>query len=117
MARFHGPSLPAAAIANGEIANAMVAAGTLTGAKLASNPFVQKAVVGHNGAGACTATGLTVGQRVISVIGFKTDGTGTQVEAKASFEAAVTVADQLQQSSVSDLSTLTYIVTVIPAAS
>lgn len=115
--RLHGAAISAVELGAASVGLSEVAAGILTGAKLVAAPFVTKAVVGRNGAGACTATGLTVGQRIISVVGLKTDGTGTLVEAKASFESTVTVVDQLQQSSASDLSTLTYIVTLIPAAS
>jgi hypothetical protein len=54
---------------------------------------------GHNGAGACTATGTLVGDRVISIAGLTTVG-----GLAASFESTITVADQIQQTSATDLS-------------
>ena len=55
--------------------------------------------VGHNNVGACTLTGAKIGDVVESVVNL-TDGTTIT----ASFEAKITVNDQLQQSSTSDLS-------------
>jgi hypothetical protein len=54
---------------------------------------------GHNNVGACTATGVAVGDVLFSVTGLTTVG-----DASSSFEAVVTVADQIQQSAVGDLS-------------
>jgi hypothetical protein len=56
--------------------------------------------VGHNGVGAVTLTGAKVGDVVIGVVNV-TDGASLS----SSFESKITVADQIQQSSVSDLST------------
>lgn len=59
---------------------------------------------GRNGAGACTAAGLKVGDKVIQLI-----STATGVaSAKPDFESVITVNGQIQQTSVADLSANTY---------
>lgn len=58
------------------------------------------AMTGRNGAGACTLTGAKVGDTVVGVA----DLAGGSVSAAASFEGTVSVQDQLQQSSASNLS-------------
>ncbi len=67
---------------------------------------------GKNGTGACTLTGAAIGDRVIGVAGITSGGIGG---AAASFESTITVADQIQQSSASNLSTLSYVVILAPA--
>jgi hypothetical protein len=62
---------------------------------------------GKNGAGACTATGTLAGDVIFAVAGITTVGV-----ADASFEAVVTVNDQIQQSSASDLSLKNYVAIV-----
>lgn len=62
---------------------------------------------GNNGAGACTATGLAVGDKVLGVAGLTTVGL-----AASSFEATITVVNQIQQSAVGDLSTINYLALV-----
>jgi len=64
---------------------------------------------GRNGAGACTATGLAIGDKVMSVVGLTDDVSGNQAD---KFEATITVADQIQQSSATDLSTKDYLALV-----
>jgi hypothetical protein len=54
---------------------------------------------GAAAAGACTLTGAKVGDKVVSLVNL-TDA----ADAKSSFEAIITVADQIQQSSASNLS-------------
>lgn len=54
---------------------------------------------GHNLAGACTATGAKVGDKVVGIVNLTTPASGTSL-----FEATITVADQIQQSSATDLS-------------
>ena len=51
---------------------------------------------GKNGAGACTASGAVAGMKVLGVFGMTAGALGN---AAASFEATVTVNDQIQQSS------------------
>ncbi len=98
---FHG------ATPVGQRTNANQAAiGSLTGyVPLASLKYI--AFVGHNGAGACTATGLSVGDTVIGIVNLTTPGTAT-----SSFEAAVTVNNQIQQSSASNLSAANLVILV-----
>jgi hypothetical protein len=103
--RFHGQ----------EALTAILGAGAVTGAKMAPPLALSAAFVGHNGAGACTLTGATVGQRVAFLYGAPTAG-GALVEASASFESTISVAGQIQQSSASNLSTDTYIVGLLPVA-
>jgi len=64
-------------------------------------------VDGRNGAGAITATGAVVGDKVIGVAGMTAGALGA---ATASFEATITVVDQVQQSSASNLSANDYLV-------
>ena len=54
---------------------------------------------GHNLAGACTATGLAVGDRFLGVSGLTTMGI-----VSAKFQSVVTVANQIQQSAAENLS-------------
>lgn len=61
--------------------------------------------VGHNGAGACTLTGAKVGDKVLNV-----SNVTDHVTAASSFETFITVADQIQQTAVGDLSLKTIIV-------
>lgn len=64
-------------------------------------------VDGRNGTGAITATGAVVGDMVIGVAGLTAGALGS---ATASFESVVTVVDQVQQSSASNLSANDYLV-------
>jgi hypothetical protein len=57
------------------------------------------AFTGKNGTGACTATGARVGDKVIGVVNTTDGSTGS-----ANYEATITVANQIQQSSATDLS-------------
>ena len=63
------------------------------------------AFAGKNGAGACTATGLNVGDKILSVTGV---AAGTVGDQSALFETVVTVDDQIQQSSDTNLSANIY---------
>lgn len=65
--------------------------------------------VGSNGAGACTLVGAKVGDVVASVQDI-TD----HVQHTAAFEAVITVADQIQQSSATDYSAKTIVVQLRP---
>lgn len=68
---------------------------------------------GRNGAGACTATGAVVGDKVIGVFGITGGALG---DASASFETTVTVTDQIQQSSGSNLSANDYVALLLAVA-
>jgi hypothetical protein len=59
---------------------------------------------GKNGAGACTATGVAVNDVIFGVAGLTTVG-----QLDASFEAVVTVANQIQQLAAGDLSTKNFL--------
>ncbi len=73
-------------------------------------------MVGSNGAGACTATGAAIGDRPIVIFGAPTAGGALVAFVPGTdFESAVTVTDQLQQLSASNLSTDTLIVVLSPA--
>jgi hypothetical protein len=74
---------------------------TLDAAEAATASNSQKVLVftGKNGAGVCTLTGATVGDIVVGSVNL-TDAT----DDKALFEGAITVVDQIQQSSASNLS-------------
>lgn len=62
---------------------------------------------GHNGAGACTANGVAVGDVIYAVAGLTDVGA-----ADASFEEVVTVVNQIQQASASDLSLKNFVALV-----
>lgn len=68
---------------------------------------------GRNGAGACTLTGAAVGDRVVGVAGITAGSLGI---VDSSFESTITVINQIQQSSASDLSTKGYLALLMPAA-
>lgn len=68
---------------------------------------------GRNGAGACTLTGAVVGDLVVGVACLTAGQLGM---VDASFEAAITVADQIQQSAATDLSARAYVVLLLPVA-
>lgn len=96
------------------IATAKIAAGAVVGTKLAATGIASGSFTGHNNTGACTLTGATVGQRVLALFEIDTSSAATGVE--ASFESTITVADQIQQSSASNLSAKKYAVILLPVA-
>lgn len=65
---------------------------------------------GAAAAGACTAAGLEVGDRILAVTGLASATVGNQA---ANFESVVSVDDQIQQSSSSDLSNNVYLALVL----
>lgn len=73
------------------------------GAALASIDVIS--FVGKNGAGACTMTGVKAGDVVFSVTGVVAADVGSQ---GSLFESVITVNDQIQQSSATNLSTKVY---------
>lgn len=95
-------------ITTGEILTAMLADNAVTGPKLASTALNGLVFTGRNGAGACTLTGAKVGDKVV-LLANVTDGS----EGKAAFESTITVADQIQQSSASDLSAKKFVVLLV----
>lgn len=116
---------PAGALADGSVTTAKIAAAAVTGAKLIGTSMSWGMFDGRNGAGACTLTGAVVGQRVLVGLPMgdasdeNTKGSGvctTRATFVALFETAITVADQIQQTSASDLSDNVYMVILLPAA-
>lgn len=78
----------------------------------ASNSRKMRVFTGAAAAGACTLTGAAVGDRVVGCVN------GTDLtDDKANFEATITVADQIQQSSASNLSAKKFIVFIITPVS
>lgn len=63
--------------------------------------------------GACTATGAVVGDKVLAVFGITNGALGA---AGASFEATITVVNQIQQSSASNLSANDYVAILLAVA-
>jgi predicted metalloprotease with PDZ domain len=61
-------------------------------------------------AGACTLTGVKVGDLVLSVTGVAAADVGDQA---TKFEAAITVNDQIQQTSATDLSTKVFMALIL----
>ena len=68
---------------------------------------------GRSGAGACTAAGAVVGDLVLAVFGITNGALGA---AGASFEGTITVIDQIQQSSASNLSANDYVAVLLSVA-
>lgn len=96
-------------LASGAVTGVKIAAAAVDGTKLSNTATVRRVIfTGHNNAGACTATGLRVGDVVIG-----TTNLSDLLDAKASFETTITVNDQIQQSSASDLSTKKFDVLVL----
>jgi hypothetical protein len=69
-----------------------------------STKTVTVVAAGRNGAGAVTATGAKVGDKVVAVVNLTDAASGA-----SAFESVVTVADQIQQSSASNLTSKTYV--------
>ncbi len=68
---------------------------------------------GRNGAGACTATGAVAGDLVLAVFGITGGALGA---AGSSFESAITVVNQIQQSSTGNLSANDYVALLLAVA-
>jgi len=96
----------AEAIAGSDTARAVTPAGVA--AVTAKMDIISFA--GRNLAGACTATGLRVGDIVLSVTGQVAADVGDK---SSLFEGTITVADQIQQSSATDLSTRVYMALIL----
>jgi len=101
-------AVPAAGLATGAVTTAKLAANAVTGPGLSATAMHFVAFTGHNNTGACAATGVKVGDTVVGVVSI-TDGTS----AASSFESTITVADQIQQTSASDLSTKKFSLLVV----
>ena len=104
-------------LAPGSVATAALAAGAVTPAKMSFTGIKQIKVTGHNEAGACTATGAAVGDRVLAMVGAPAAGGDLIVPVIGTdFEATITVINQIQQASASDLHLDSFLLLLIPAA-
>ena len=91
---------------------AAIGFGTMAQQLLLSGKVKVLGVVGKNGAGACTATGAAVGDKVVGIV----DVAVATVNAASLYEATVTVADQVQQSSATDRSAIKHIALLVTPA-
>ena len=107
-------SVTAAKIGTGAVTNTKLGAGAVTATKLAATGVTAGSFVGKNGSGAITLAGAVVGQRVFAI--FEIDTNSAAVGDGASFETTITVTDQIQQSSASNLSAKKYGVILVAAA-
>lgn len=116
----------AAVLASDVVTTVKILGANVTPPKLVGTGMKWGHYVARNGAGAITLTGAVVGDRVLG--GWKsgdasdhnTAGEGsvaTTATFTTLFEAAITVNDQIQQASASDLSDDKYTVILLPAAS
>lgn len=115
-----------AKIAAGAVETSDIAAANVTPTKLVGTGMGAGHFAGRNGAGACTLTGAAVGDRVL--VGWLSSETATDTTVGgentlvtraafvALFETAITVVNQIQQTSASDLSGSKYSVILLPAA-
>lgn len=85
--------------------------GKLVGSNRAVGPFLKLVSVGNNGVGAVTFAGLLIGDLPFFVLDL-TDAT----DVTSSFETAISVAGQIQQTAVTNLSGKTLVFFVAPNA-
>lgn len=107
-AKILDANVTTAKILNANVTTAKLATDAVTGIKIASTALKYLAFTGKNGAGAITLTGAAVGDKVAGVANTTDGGSGASL-----FESTVTVINQIQQSSASDLSTKKYTVLLI----
>jgi hypothetical protein len=107
-AKIGSSAVTEAKIGSGAVTAAKIGSGAVTAVKLVDAALKLSAFTGKNGAGACTLTGAKVGDVVAGVVCI-TDGD----DQAASFETTITVADEIQQSSASNLSAKKYSVLLI----
>ena len=91
--------------------SSLVLDGVAIGSSRTGANSLKQYVAGNNGVGAVTVTGTLVGNTV-ELVANTTDGT----DVTSSFESAVTVANQVQQTSASDLSSKKLLFFVNPQA-
>jgi hypothetical protein len=109
-------TVDATQLASGSVTNAKLGAAAVTGTKLAATGIVSGSFAGHNNTGACTLTGATVGQRVLILARIDDAAGAVTTEQSAAFESTITVADQIQQTSASNLSAQKFLVVLMPVA-
>ena len=98
-----------AQLANGAVTSAKLASGAVTAGKIGYNVIATYEAAGRATAGAITTTGTKVGDKVIAVLGRVTSTAVWVGLANSDFESTVTVANQIQQSTGTNLSANTYV--------
>ena len=93
-------AVDATQIASGAVTATKLGSNAVTGTKLSVSALAFLVFNGVNGAGACTLTGAKVGDKVVGVTNLTDGSSGT-----SSFEATISVANQIQQSDAANLST------------
>jgi len=105
------------AIADAAVTTAKLSPGAATLPKIDPAGIKCLAAAGKNGAGAVALAGAAIGDRLVAVIGAPTAGGALETKVPGTdFEGAVTVTDQIQQISATNLSAKTYVFILIPAA-
>lgn len=99
-AKLASDAVETAKIKDLNVTTGKMAANAVTGPKMAIGAFFAGHFTGRNGAGAITLTGAKVGDKVIICTNLTDEANGA-----TNFESTITVVDQIQQSSASDLST------------
>jgi hypothetical protein len=108
---LHGRRLGLFGDGQASVNNSLVVDGITVGSTRTGANSLKQFVAGNNGAGAVTVTGTIVGD-VVELVCNITDGT----DVTSSFEATVTVANQVQQTSASNLSAKNLLFFVNPQA-
>lgn len=90
-------------VAAGGVTATQLGASSVTAAKLAAAQKRRYFVLGRNGAGPVTLTGALVGDKLDGAVNLAA-GPGASLDRTTAFEATITVANQIQQTSASDLS-------------
>lgn len=106
-------------VKSGQLRTTDIGAGVVTPAKWGTLSGIKSyVVVGAAAAGPITTTGTVVGDRIIMAFYATTAGGGlTVITPGTEIEATVTVINQIQQISASNLSTKTLVIWTVPAAS
>lgn len=114
--KFVAGAIAGSLLKDAGVVNAKLGAAAVTGTKLAATGITSGSFDGRNGAGVCTLTGAAVGQRVLALFRIDAAAGALATGQSAAFEATITVAGQIQQSSASDLSTQDFVVILMPVA-
>ena len=110
-AAFAAGAVNTAALGAAAVATANLAAGAVTAPKLNLAGLKVIQASGVAAAGPVTTTGTAVGDRIIAVL-----CTSANTASAALFQTTVTVINQIQQSSATDLSASRFIFLLLPAA-
>lgn len=108
-AKILDANVTTAKIADANVTTAKIAATAVTGPKInAASTFFSAVFAGVAAAGPVTLTGAAVGDKVIQLVNITDEANGA-----ASFEATITIINQIQQSSASNLTTKNYSVLLL----